>query len=453
VRVPAQADGWRFETLTTWGRARHAHTFALMAPASDGALSDALTGSTTPVITYGAGRCYGDAALNDGGRTLLSRKRNRILAIEIDPPALVAETGASFHELSAVLHPRGLTYPVAAATGAVTLGGALANDIHGKNHVAAGSFARHVAWFELMLADGSVVRVDRNSDPDLWRATIGGLGLTGVTLRLKLNLQRLAAPAADARYRRMDNLDAFLDALEPWPPAEPFWFGWVDALAEGHAMGRGILETGRLAPDVGGMAPAPKVSTVPFDLPRLCLHPLIIRHYNTRRFHQLPPDGVCVRKPIDTFYFPLDHIKGFNRIYGRRGFYSMHCGIPYGDREALRKLVAEIVRVRAGSIAAVLKPMGGPGEGFISFPFKGYAFAVDLPRRSGVEELHARLERITLDHGGRLYAAKDALMTAAGFACLFPELERFRAVLRRVDPHGRFQSDMSRRLAIRPELA
>jgi decaprenylphospho-beta-D-ribofuranose 2-oxidase len=357
-----------------------------------------------------------------------------------------------FSELSAALHPQGLTYPVAAATGAVTLGGALANDIHGKNHTAMGSFSRHVDWFDLMPADGSIVRVDRSSDPDLWCATVGGLGLTGIVLRLKLALQRLPAPAADVRYRRMDNLDAFLDALEPWPPADPFWFGWLDALADGKAMGRGILETGRLAPDAGGTAPAPQPRTVPFDLPALCLHPQIIRRYNARRFRRLPTDGVSLRQPIEAFYFPLDHVNGFNRIYGRRGFYSVHCGIPHGDREGLRKLLAEVVHARAGSMASVLKPMGGPGEGFISFPFKGYAFAVDLPRRSGVEELHARLERITLDHGGRLYAAKDALMSAAGFACMFPELERFRTVLRRVDPHGRFQSDMSRRLAIRPEL-
>ena len=420
MSAPAQADGWRSETLTTWGRTRHARTRTLAAPASDTALAAALTGSTTPVIVYGAGRCYGDAALNDGARTLLSRARNRILAIETDPATLVAEAGVCFRELSAALHPQGLTYPVAAATGAVTLGGALANDIHGKNHTAMGSFSRHVDWFDLMLADGSIVRVDRSSDPDLWRATVGGLGLTGIVLRLKLALQRLPAPAADVRYRRMDNLDAFLDALEPWPPADPFWFGWLDALADGKAMGRGILETGRLAPDAGGTAPAPQPRTVPFDLPALCLHPQIIRRYNAHRFHRLPTDGVSLRQPIETFYFPLDHINGFNRIYGRRGFYSVHCGIPHGDREGLRKLLAEVVHARAGSMASVLKPMGGPGEGFISFPFKGYAFAVDLPRRSGVEELHARLERITLDHGGRLYAAKDALMSAAGFACMFP---------------------------------
>jgi len=450
VKDPARADTWRSKTLTTWGRVRWARTRALALPASDPALAYALTGSTVPVIVYGAGRCYGDAALNDGARTLLSHVRNRILAIETDPPALVAESGVCFRDLSVALHPQGLTYPVAAATSAVTLGGALANDIHGKNHTVMGSFGRHVEWFDLMMADGSIARVDRKSDVDLWRATVGGLGLTGIVLRLKLVLQQLPAPAADVCYRRMDNLDAFLDALEPWPPANPFWFGWLDSLADGKVMGRGILETGLLANEASDMAPAPRPCTIPFALPALCLHPQLIRRYNAHRFRQLPSEGVCLRQPIDTFYFPLDHINGFNRIYGRSGFYSVHCGIPHGDREGLRILLAEIVRARAGSFASVLKPMGGPGEGFISFPFKGYALAFDLPRRSGVEELHARIERIVLDRGGRLYPAKDALMSAAGFARMFPELDRFRGVLRRVDPRGLFQSDMSRRLTIRP---
>jgi decaprenylphospho-beta-D-ribofuranose 2-oxidase len=424
----------------------------LDAPADDAVLAAAVIGAETPLIAYGAGRCYGDAALNSSGNTVMRGARTRVLTIEQDPPSLIADAGVSFSDLSAVLHPRQLTYPVAAATGAVTLGGALANDIHGKNHTAAASFGRHVVCFDLMLADGSVVRVDRSSDPDLWRATVGGLGLTGIILRLKLHLQPLPVPAADVHYRPMANLDAFLDALEPWPPTDPFWFGWVDALAGGGQMGRGILETGRLAADASGTAPPPRPRAIPFDLPAFALHPALIRRYNEHRWNKLPPHGMQLRKSIDAFYFPLDHIGGFNRVYGRRGFYSIHCGIPHGDRVGLHKILAEIVRAQAGSIASVIKPMGGPGEGFISFPFKGYALAIDLPHRPGVEELHARLERITLDHGGRLYAAKDALMSAEGFARMFPRLDEFRGVLRRVDPRGRFQSDMSRRLAIRPDL-
>ncbi|MCC7345831.1 MAG: FAD-binding oxidoreductase [Variibacter sp.] len=446
------AAGWRAATLTTWGRARHAHTHVLDAPEADAALAAALTQSKEPLIAYGAGRCYGDASLNDGAGTLLARSRARVHVLDGQAPAIVADAGVSFNDLSTLLQPQGLTYPVASATGAVTLGGALANDIHAKNHTAVGGFGRHVEWFELMLADGRIVHVTRESDPDLWRATVGGLGLTGIILRLRLKLVRMAVPAADVRYRRMRDLDAFLDALEPWPPGDPFWFGWVDALATGRDLGRGILETARYAETDAATAPTPQPRRVPFDLPGFVLHPALIAHYNARRWRTLPEAGIAIRKPIAPFYFPLDHIRDFNRIYGRTGFYSVHCGIPYGNRAGVRAILEEIVRARAGSIASVLKPMGGAGEGFISFPLKGYALAVDLPRRPGVEELYARIERMTLDHGGRLYVAKDALMSAQGFAQMFPELDRFRAVLRRVDPQGRFQSDMSRRLKIRPEL-
>jgi decaprenylphospho-beta-D-ribofuranose 2-oxidase len=439
--------------LTTWGRTRRAHTLAAHAPADDAALAQALGSAPGRLIAYGSGRCYGDAALNDGGRTVLARARHRIL--EIDPQArlLVAEAGATFDELSAALHPIGLTYPVAAATGAVTLGGALANDLHAKNHHSAGSFAAHVDWFDLMRADGGVVRVTPESDSDLFRATAGGLGLTGIILRLALRLVPIAAAAADVSYRRIRDIDEFLDALEPARPKPPFWFGWIDALAEGASMGRGILETGAYATEASGIGPPPARRNVPFDLPRLLLHPAVIARYNARRWNSIPAEGVVLRKPLAPFYFPLDHIENFNRVYGRKGFYSIHFGIPQGERDCVKRLLSEIVKARASSIASVLKPMGGPGAGFISFPLKGYALAFDLPRRPGVEAVHARLERIALDGGGRLYAAKDALMSAEGFARMFPELERFREVLRRVDPNGRFQSDMSRRLRIRPELA
>jgi decaprenylphospho-beta-D-ribofuranose 2-oxidase len=441
------------EKLTTWGRARHADTFTLRAPDDDAALAREVTAAgDLPLIAYGGGRCYGDGALNSGGRTILSRDRNRIEDIDREAGIIVAQAGTTFAELSDALHPIGLTYPVAAATGAVTLGGAVVNDLHAKNHHTAGSFGKHVLWIDLLSADGSIVRADREGEAELFRATLGGLGLTGIVLRVALKLARIAAPAVDAQYRRVSDIDEYLDLIQPEKLTTAFWFGWVDALATGKHLGRGILETGDYAPAASGMIAAPKPARVPVDLPRIATHPALIERYNARRFANLSPAGVSVRKPIAPFYFPLDHIQGFNKIYGRRGFYSVHFGIPYSERDCVKKLLAEIVAARAGSIASVLKPMGGPGEGLMSFPFKGIAFAVDLPRRPGVEALHERLERIALAHGGRLYAAKDALMSADGFAAMFPEIERFRAVLRRVDPKGRFQSDMSRRLRIRPEL-
>jgi decaprenylphospho-beta-D-ribofuranose 2-oxidase len=447
-------SGWTAETLTTWGRARHAETLTRATSSEDAALArDVAAVGDASLTVYGGGRCYGDGALNSRGRTLLSRGRRGIEGIDRDTGVVVAQSGVTFTELSTALHPIGFTYPVAAATGAVTLGGALVNDLHAKNHHSTGSFGQHVLWFDLMLADGSIVRVDRECEPELFSATVGGLGLTGIVLRVALKLRAIVAPAVDASYRRIADIDEYLEAIEPVNLATTFWFGWVDALARGRNMGRGILETGDYASDSRGAIPTPALRTLPISLPRLATHPAIVARYNARRISRVPAAGLTIRKPLAPFYFPLDHIQGFNKVYGPRGFYSVHFGIPYGERDCIKKLLAEIVAARAGSIASVLKPMGGPGEGLMSFPFKGIAFAVDLPRRSGVEDLHQRLERIALAHGGRLYVAKDALMTADGYAAMFPNLDRFREILRRVDPEGRFQSDMSRRLKIRPELS
>lgn len=447
------ASAWTRDTLTTWGRTRHARTLTHAADPDEALIARELTATAEPVIVYGSGRCYGDGALNEGGRTILTRGRRHIELVDREAGFVIAQSGASFEDLSEALHGIGFTYPVSAATGAVTLGGALVNDLHAKNHHTAGSFGRHVLWFDLMLANGNVVRVDRASQSELFHATVGGLGLTGIVLRVALKLLAIRAPAVDATYRRIHDIDAYLDAIEPHNLHSDFWFGWIDVLARGKHMGRGILETGSLAPEMSGTVSAPKASSIPLPFPRLAMHPLLIERHNARRFAKLPESGIELRKPIAPFYFPLDHIKGFNNVYGPKGFYSAHFGIPHSERDCVKKLLSELVAARAGSIAAVLKPMGGPGEGLMSFPFKGIAFAVDLPRRPGVEVLHEKLERIVLAHGGRLYTAKDALMTPEGYAAMFPNLERFREILRRVDPKGRFQSDMSRRLRIRPELA
>ena len=274
----ATPDGatWTRKTLTTWGRARYADTATLPAPGDDASVARELAAAGGgSIIAYGSGRCYGDGALNSGGRTLLTRARCRIELIDREAGVVVAQSGASFDDLSAALHPIGFTYPVAAATGAVTLGGALVNDLHAKNHHSAGSFGRHVMWFDLLLADGCIVRVDREGEPELFAATLGGLGLTGIVLRVALRMAAIRAPAVDASYRRIADIDEFLDAIEPARLTSSFWFGWIDALAGGKALGRGILETGVYAPGVTSIVPPPKPSSVPFALPRVapCIPP------------------------------------------------------------------------------------------------------------------------------------------------------------------------------------
>lgn len=402
-----------------------------------------------PILAYGSGRCYGDQSLNNGGATLLTRSAHQLHSLNEQTGEAIVDAGITFNELSSLLHPRNFTYPVSAANGSVTIGGAIANDIHSKNHCHMGSFGKHVNWLDLMVSDGSIIRTSRTEEPDIFQATMGGMGLSGIIVKASMNMLKTPSRSADVRYQRKPNLDAFLDELEDRDNLPPFWFGWIDALAEGASMGRGILETGQIAQSDDNCRPMPKTKFIPFPLPALFTRPAIASRLNRRNFEAIPAQGVQMIKPLEAFYFPVDHIRGFNKIYGRRGFYSIHCGIPAGNYDGVRALLEEVVRARAGSLGTVLKPMAGPGEGFLSFPMKGVVLAIDMLNRSGVVELHNRLERITLDHGGRLYAAKDALMSAEGFARMFPQLPAFRSVLERIDPHGVFQSDLSRRLKIR----
>lgn len=450
---------WRAERLTTWGRSRFANV-AAGSPDSCDAAAQAISGADAPkgprgVIAYGAGRCYGDAALNDHGQTILTGALNHILSFNPSTREAVLEAGVTFAQLARRFHALKFTFAVSSATGAVTVGGAIANDIHSKNHHSMGGFCRYVRWIDVLLADGSVVRANRDTEQDLFRATVGGMGLTGIILRVCLALVPVSSRSVVANYRSMPGIDAFLDAADNAIDAglPTFWFGWIDALARGASMGRGILETGEYSVNDDDAVQMAREFVLRFNLPRIVLHPMIIACYNERRFRRVPAAGAMMKQSLEKFCFPLDHLVNFNKVYGRGGFYSFHCGIPQGNHEGVRELLRAISAARAGSMAAVLKPMGGPGEGLMSFSLKGYALAVDTPRRSDTEALYAQLERMVLQHGGRIYAAKDALMSARGYRQMFPELENFRRVLRQVDPGGRFQSDMSRRLAIRPELA
>jgi len=442
---------WTDTTLTTWGRSRFARV-AATAPADEAALREAVCANHAGgVITYGGGRCYGDAALDDGGQTILTSALNRIVSFDSETGEIVCESGVDFASLLSRVLAEGFCFPVSAATASVTVGGAFANDIHSKNHHRVGSFGDHTLWIDLMLANGELVRASRTENAEIFHASLGGAGLTGTIMRVCFRLMPVPSNSADAQYRPMADVDEMIDTIEASRETHEFLFGWVDAMATGKHLGRGILELANLAPSDDGMAPEPATTRIRFEPPSFLLHPAILRRYTDRRYRKMPPGGRTARVHLRPFLFPLDNIVGFNRVYGKRGFYSIHTGFPRTTQRAgIIAVMEAITAARAGSFAAVMKPMRGPGAGLLSFPMEGMAYAIDLPRRGGVEALHREIERITLDHDGRLYIAKDALMTAETFAAMFPRLDEFRDVLARIDPEGRFQSDMGRRLGLRP---
>lgn len=443
--------GWRHDRFTGWGRVLQADMDAAR-PERISELAKSLKAvDRRGVIVHAGGRSYGDAALNSGGQAILTNRLDRL--IDFDPASglLVAEAGVTFDDLRRVFLPRGFLAPVTPGTAFATLGGAVANDVHGKNQDRAGNFGRHVAWLELMLPSGEIRRL-MPGDP-LFSATVAGLGLTGVIVTVALKMMPVPSRFVASHERRVRDLDEFLAALEEVRRMATYSVGWIDALASGGRLGRGIVESADPAPaQEGERYRESRRRTVPFDFPAFVLNPLTIGAFNAWHWRAVPRRGRERRVAYDRFLYPLDAISGWNRLYGRRGFHQFQCLLPEANsRNALRSILETCVGSRAASFLGVLKTMGQEGSGLLSFGGRGHTLALDFPERSGIGDLLTRLERMVLDHGGRIYAAKDSQLSAAGFAAMYPKLPEFRAILGDVDPERRMISDLARRLDIRGE--
>ena len=440
--------------LTGWGRVHRSPSVRLR---PDG-VAEALTVFADPprahgLIAHAAGRSYGDCALNAQGSALLTGGLDRILEFDPATGIVQAEPGVTFRQLLAFSQPLGFQAPVTPGTSFATLGGAVANDVHGKNHEAAGSFAQHLTGLDLLTPDGTLHTVAPDRDGELFRATSGGLGLTGIITRVALRMTPAAGNAVRVRTQRLPDLDGFLAAMDGARGAI-YAVGWIDGTARGRSLGRGILETAEPATETLPVRPRRDLR-VPFDFPGWALNPASIGLFNRLYFRNAPKAGRTRLLPAQKFFYPLDAIDGWNRIYGARGFHQFQNVVPFaGGAEALRALLEVVTQSRRASFLAVLKRLG-PGRvppsraGHLSFPQPGYTLALDFPAGPGIEDLYARLVGITLRHGGRVYLAKDALLGADAFRAMYPLWPDFRAVLERVDPQRRLQSDMSRRLGLR----
>ncbi|MGD8810171.1 MAG: FAD-binding oxidoreductase [Gammaproteobacteria bacterium] len=404
------------------------------------------------LVARGGGRSYGDAALNDGGHVLLTRRLDRILAFDREEAQLVSEPGVTIAELQSFLVPLGFTLPAVPGTGFATLGGAVANDVHGKNHDRHGSLGDHLQWFDLLTADGAFRRVSAADEPDLFAATIGGIGLTGILMTICVSVLPCPSNAVRVTEMRADDLDHFLTLLAQHRDRETYSVGWIDTLARGARFGRGILEVAEPSERPVEARP-PRSLRVPMDMPGFVLNRWSISAMNAWYYSRVPSFGRDRVVPLETFFHPLDSVLDWNRMYGRAGFRQFQCVIP-DDRApvGIRCLLEAVTESRAGSFLAVLKTMGGEGRGHLSFPMRGFTLALDFPARAGLDALMGQLEAITLEHGGRVYLAKDSCLSPEGFARMYPKLPELRQTLDRVDPDRLFVSDMARRLDIRGEL-
>jgi len=432
---------WKTADYSGWGRALWAKG-DIARPERLGALDEALSDGMVPA--QGMRRSYGDAALNSGGRMVDMSRLDRMLSFDEATGLLDVEAGARIGEIAAAFAPRGWLPAVMPGTGFATVGGCIAQDVHGKNHHGAGSFCEHVV--SLTLRQGDRTRtVTPEKTPELFRATAGGLGQTGIITAARLRMIACKGDIMLVTERRVEDWDDHLALLDA--STATYTVGWIDATAKGRSLGRGILEEGETGQ---GLVPKrDKFRKVPFNAPHFSLSKPIVKAFNEAYYRRVPEMGRTVVRPITDFFFPLDKIHDWNKLYGKRGFHQFQCVVPLASAPALRAMLETIANSGLASPLAVLKRMGPGRAGYLSFPMEGYTLAVDFPNRAEARELIKRLEDMTVAAGGRLYFAKDALARGTDVGAMYPDLNAWRTAVAEADPEGRLLTDMVRRLKLR----
>ncbi|MGC1677223.1 MAG: FAD-binding oxidoreductase [Candidatus Binataceae bacterium] len=444
--------------LSGWGRYR-ALECDLYRPEKFSELAAIVGSNSTSLIARGAGRAYGDAAVNGDNRVVDVTRLGRMLSFDRDSATLRAEAGVTLDEIIEVFLPRGYFPAVVPGTRYVTLGGSIAADIHGKSHHRDSSLASQVPSFDLMLASGEIRRCSREDNADLFWGTVGAMGLTGVILEAELKLRRVESAWLEGEVIRAENLDAALEAFERTDREYGNSVAWIDCASVKGRLGRSILNAANFAAR-DELAPAMRQApfalkskfhpVVPFNLPNFALSPLTVRTFNDVLYAMHRRKAGRARFDYQFFFFPLDSIHDWYRIYGKRGFVQYQCVWPEAEsRAGLIEILEAISASRRGSFLTVLKKFGAQ-EGMLSFPMPGYTLALDFPVAEGLMEFLDRLDAMVLARGGRVYLAKDARMRPEMFRAMYPNLPRWQQIKASVDPNNRFSSSLARRIGMLP---
>jgi len=402
------------------------------------------------VIARGMGRSYGDAAQLEGG---LALETAALKGLELDPVTgtVAAGAGVTIGELLDVLVPRGWMVPVVPGTQHVTVGGAIASDIHGKNHGTAGTFGSHVASLTLLLSSGEVVELFPGATDGLFEATLGGMGLTGVILSAHIRLARVSGPLLAVDTDRVRDLDHALSVLGQ--PGGPYRVAWLDLL--GSRPGRGIVTRaahvpGAESPVRARGAPTARARTsVPARWPHGVLRPSTVRAFNELRFRRAPASERGRVEAIGRHMFPLDGLDAWSRLYGPLGLLQYQLVVPHGSEPVLDAVLAELRRAWIPCYLAVLKDLGVANDAPLSFPLAGWTLALDLPRTApGIGAALDRCDALVAESGGRVYLTKDARLKPAAVAAMYPRLEEWRGVRDRADPGFVWRSDLALRTGL-----
>jgi FAD/FMN-containing dehydrogenase len=410
--APQEAHGvaWRDAAQATWLETTRAH------------------GTT---LAFGNGRSYGDSCLAASGHVVQTLALDRLIAADWQSGVLRAEPGVTLEQILQIAIPRGWMLAVTPGTKYATLGGAIANDVHGKNHHVRGTFGRHVRRFGLARSDGTQFECAPDAHPDMFAATIGGLGLTGLVTWAEIQLMPIRSSMIDVTSIRFANLDEFFALSERLDPLHEYSVAWVDCQSRGPALGRGIFMVGDHANDGPLEADQRKKRTVPFTLPVPVFNRATLRVFNELYYRRQRRDEMRSKVGYDAYFYPLDSLLEWNRIYGRAGFQQYQCVVPPpAARDATRAILEAIAASGTGSFLAVLKRCGHlRSPGLLSFPIEGTSLALDFPQRNAVNtRLFAQLDAIVREAAGRIYPAKDAHMSGADFRAAYPQWQQLEAL-------------------------
>jgi decaprenylphospho-beta-D-ribofuranose 2-oxidase len=449
------------QRLSGWGRT--AWTVAdVIATTDENQIRSALSSiGDRGVIARGLGRSYGAAAQNAGGTVLEMTSEHDPLGIDaiLDPISGILDVAASV-SLDSILRmcvPRGWFVPVTPGTRFVTVGGAIASDVHGKNHHIDGSFGEHVRSMTVMLSSGEIVELSPETQPAWFWATIGGMGLTGIVLRASLQMLSIESSKVRVETERLGNFDAVCDAMSSDGEDDTYRYSvcWVDLLATGASMGRGVLTRGdhATAAEADGDEPLaydPRLKvSAPGWVPNGLLNKFSIKAFNEAWYRKAPSQRHVGIESIPAFFHPLDGVNKWNRLYGTQGFIQYQFIVPLDRTDVLRKVIETFSGAGVASFLAVLKRMGPQNLAPLSFPTEGWTLTLDMAAGiKGLAELLASVDAMVLDAGGRHYLAKDSHVSPSAVRRGYPRLDEWMSTREAMDPQGMWRSDLARRLGL-----
>ncbi|RMF69753.1 MAG: FAD-binding oxidoreductase [Calditrichaeota bacterium] len=447
--IAALAEG---ETVESWGRYPRVAHRGVLRPACEDEVLAALRDADTTVLPRGLGRSYGDSCLNAGGYLVENTGLKAIHEFDPEKGRLRCGAGVTLDEILRLAVPHGWFLPVTPGTKFVTVGGAIANDVHGKNHHRAGNFGHHVLRLELLRSNGERIVCSEKENADWFAATVGGLGLTGFILGAEIQLKPISGPFIEMESIKFDSFDEFVEISSRSDKDFEYTVAWLDCLGGRGSAIRGIFIRGNHSAEAGGqpvkLHPTKSWKSVPFDAPSCLLSTPTVRAFNFLYYHKQFAKRQQKLVHYDPFFYPLDGVRNWNRMYGRRGFLQWQCVVPFSsDNAAILEILGKIKQSGLASFLVVLKEFGDrPSRGLLSFPMPGVTLALDFANRGKpLFALLEELDRIVVANGGRIYPAKDARMSAKTFAASFP---RFREFSKYIDP--KISSSFYRRIKEEP---